>query len=55
VNTNAAAAARPGAGRRPASRVRRISERLLLGSVMTLIAMLVDHRLRRVFAKQQPR
>jgi len=42
--------------RRPsAGRVRRVAERLLLGSVMALIAMLIDRRLRRVFAKQQTR
>ena len=36
-----------------AGRIRRISERLLLGSVMALIAMVIDRRLRRVFEAQQ--
>lgn len=38
-----------------AGRFRRIAERLLLGSVMALIAMVIDRRLRRVFAAQQRR
>lgn len=38
-----------------AGRLRRIAERLLLGSVMALIAMVIDRRLRRVFAAQQRR
>jgi len=33
--------------------VRRVAERMFLGSVMMLIAMLIDRRLRRVFAAQQ--
>ena len=38
-----------------AGRLRRVAERLFLGAVMTLIAMILDRRLRRVFAAQQRR
>ena len=38
-----------------AGRARRVAERLLLGSVMALIATIVDRRLRRVFAAQRRR
>jgi hypothetical protein len=32
-----------------------VAERLLLGSVMALIALVLDRRLRRAFARQQSR
>jgi hypothetical protein len=33
--------------------VRRLAERLFLGSIMTVMAVLLDRRLRRVFAKDK--
>ena len=38
-----------------AGHLRRTAERLFLGTVMALIAMVHDRRLRRVFAAQQRR
>lgn len=38
-----------------AGALRRVAERLLLGSVFALIAVVIDRRLRRVFAAQQRR
>ena len=38
-----------------AGRMRRFSERLLLGTVMALIARIIDRRLRRVFKAQARR
>lgn len=43
-----AAGARPGTSRW----FRRVSERVLLGSIMAVIALVVDRRLRRVFIRK---